>query len=84
MAIVPVAGIRQRKKERSMKSSWKTTLCGVLTLIAAAITMIVLPLIDNDSLTVPNYTGFGALVLPALGLFFARDNNVSSEQVGIK
>ena len=65
-----------------MSSSWKTTVCGILGIIAAAITMIGLPLLDSDPVTVPNYTAFVATATTAIGLLFARDNDKTSLQVG--
>ena len=62
--------------------SWKTTLCGVLGAIAAAITLVAVPLMDNDESTNPNWAGMGAALATAAGLFYARDNNVTSEQAG--
>lgn len=62
--------------------SWKTTACGILTIVASAITLIALPLLDGKPETLPQYEAFGALILPALGLLFARDNDKTSEQVG--
>lgn len=62
--------------------SWKTTACGVLTIVCAAITMIAVPLLDGKPETMPQYEAFGAMLMPALGLLFARDNNVTSEQAG--
>lgn len=67
-----------------MATSWKTTLCGILGIIGAGITMIGIPLLDNDPTTVANWTAFGTTVVTALGLLFARDNDKSSEQVGAK
>lgn len=64
--------------------SYQTTICGVLTLIAAGISLVALPLLDNDPLTVANYGAFGAAIATAIGLFVARDNSKSSEDVGIK
>jgi len=64
--------------------SWKTTVCGLLAILAAAATMIGIPLLDADPLTVPNYTAFLATATTAIGLLFARDNGVTSEQAGAK
>lgn len=64
--------------------SWKTTLCGILGVIAAAITLVVQPLLDGDPSTVPQWGAFVTAATAALGLVFARDNDRSSEDVGIK
>lgn len=54
--------------------SWKTTLCGVLGAIAAAITLVALPLLDQDEATNPNWAGMTAALATAAGLFFAKDH----------
>ena len=64
--------------------SWKTTLCGILGILAAAINLIAIPLLDADPVTTANFGGFLAIAVPAIGLLFARDNNVTSEQAGAK
>ena len=66
-----------------MKKSWRTTLSGVLAgvvlLIGQAQT-----LLDDDSKTNPEYT----VMMAALGMISlgwnARDENVTSEQAGLK
>jgi hypothetical protein len=65
-------------------NSWKTTLCGILTIAASGITLVAIPLLDNDPLTVPNYTAFVAALTAGIGLLFARDNGVTSEAAGAK
>ena len=67
-----------------MTASWKTTACGILGILAAAITMVAIPLLDADPATNANFSGFLAVATPAIGLLFARDNNVTSEQAGAK
>lgn len=55
-------------------TSWKTTLCGVLAIVGGAIVQFF-----------PEYAklgGFMACIGSGLGLLFARDNNVTSEQAG--
>jgi len=64
--------------------SWRTTVCGVLSIIAAGITLIAIPLLDADPGTMPNWSAFGVAAVAGIGLIFARDNNKSSEDVGIK
>ena len=64
--------------------SWKTTLCGVLGVVAAGITMIAIPLLDQDPATAARWVEFGSLAAAAIGLLFARDNDKSSEDVGNK
>ena len=64
--------------------SWKTTLCGVLAAVAAGITLVALPLLDNDPATTANWGAFAATLAAAVGLCVARDNDKSSEDVGAK
>jgi hypothetical protein len=64
--------------------SWKTTLCGILGAIAAAITLVAQPMLDADPNTAPQWGAFAAAAAAALGLVFARDNDKSSEDVGAK
>ena len=64
--------------------SWKTTLCGILGVVAAGITMIAQPMLDGDPATIPQWGVFGTTVAAAVGLLFARDNDRSSEDVGAK
>lgn len=66
-----------------MKKSWKTTAAGIAGIIIA-IASCVQAALDGDPLTVPNYEVALAAVLTGLGLIFARDNDVSSEQAGAK
>lgn len=63
-------------------NSWKTTLCGILSIVAAGVTLIAIPLLDQDPLTVPNYTAFVAAITAGIGLLFARDNDKTSLEVG--
>lgn len=65
-------------------ASWKTTVCGILSIVAAGATLVAIPLLDSDPLTVPNWTAFVAAVTAGIGLIFARDNGVTSEQAGAK
>jgi len=66
------------------KTSWKTTTCAILGILAAGITMIAVPLLDEDPATVAQWGAFGAMLAPLVGLLFARDNDKSSEDVGAK
>jgi anti-sigma-K factor RskA len=63
------------------KTSWKTTTAGLVTAIAAVANAISL-LLDNNSATNPDWTATIAAVSAGLGLLFARDNKVRSEDVG--
>lgn len=67
-----------------MKGSWKTTLCGLLGIAAAGITLVAQPILDGDPTTNPQWAVFGTTIAAAVGLLFARDNDKSSEDVGTK
>lgn len=63
------------------KTSWKTTAGGVAAILAAvggAITA----LTDGNPSTNPDWSTVIAAVTAGLGLLFARDHNVSSEEAG--
>lgn len=65
-------------------SSWKTTLAAALAFSMALITFFGMPLLDGDPDTVPGWKEIGAALgtlLTALGLFAARDNDKTSEDV---
>jgi len=64
--------------------SWKTTACGLLAAIAAGITLVAIPILDNDPATTANWGAFGASLAAAGGVLFARDNDKSSDDVGTK
>lgn len=66
------------------KGSWKTTTAAILGIISSAITLIALPLLDNDPNTSANFPAFIAAATLAAGLLFSRDNDKSSEDVGAK
>lgn len=63
--------------------SWKTTVAGVLTAIIPVLNA-VQAFIDGDPATVPDWGLAIAAVTAGLGLIFARDNSVSSEEAGAK
>jgi hypothetical protein len=61
--------------------SWRTSLFGVggvVTIIGATLNA----LFDGDPATVVDWVTVCAGLAPAIGLLFARDNKVSSEQAG--
>lgn len=66
-----------------MKASWRTTSAGIaaiLVAVGAALTS----LTDSDPVTVPDWGAVVAAVIAGIGLIFARDEKVSSEQAGVK
>lgn len=69
--------------KKIIKGSWRTSTAGwaaVGTAIANAARL----LMDKDTATNPDWWALISLVLVGFGLISARDNNVSSENVGIK
>jgi len=63
--------------------SWKTTLAGVAAIIAA-IALAIAHQFDADANTAADWGTVAAAVAAGVGLLFARDNGVSSEDAGIK
>lgn len=66
-----------------MSASWRTTLFGVggiVTVVAAACSA----LFDGNPATNPDWTGVIGSISVAIGLLFARDNKVTSEQAAAK
>lgn len=63
--------------------SWKTTALGVLAFLAALVPALTAQ-IDADPETVPEWGIVATAFLAMVGLFFARDNNVTSEKAGAK
>lgn len=65
-----------------MKGSWKTTVLGICALLSA-IGGAGTALLDGNPNTNVDITSLTA-AFAGLGLLFARDNNVSSEDAGAK
>jgi len=63
--------------------SWQTTVFGIMTILAA-VGLAGKAYFDGDPETVVNYEVLIAGVTAGFGLIFARDNNKSSEDAGIK
>jgi len=63
--------------------SWKTTVMGVCAILVAVAGAVKL-LVDDDPATNPDWTAVCAAVAAGIGLISARDNRVSSEDVGVK
>ncbi len=68
------------------RKSWKTTVCGILGLVAL-VAYIGIALLDGDPRTnvdLEVIAGALAVAFPSLGNVFSRDNDKSSEDVGAK
>lgn len=61
--------------------SWKTTAAGVLSLVAL-ICSAVSALLDSDPETNPDWNSVATAAV-AVGVMVARDNNVSSKELGL-
>ena len=64
-----------------MKGSWKTSafgIAGIVSLIVGAIYLMA----DGDPTTNPNWTLIVPVICTAIANLFARDNKVTSEEVG--
>jgi len=68
----------------SLKGSWKTTVLGISSAVAALITFAVVPLLDGDPATSVNLGLLIPSILAAFGIYVARDDDKSSEDVGAK
>jgi hypothetical protein len=66
-----------------MIKSYKTTLTGILAAVAAVATAFVAQF-DTDPLTTPDWALVASSVMAGIGLIFARDWNVTSEDEGLK
>ncbi len=65
-----------------MKKSWKTTAAGVIAALAVVMQQLAATW-DASDLTEPNWGLAGAAIMGAVGLFFARDHDKSSKDVGV-
>ena len=63
--------------------SWKTSGTGLAVILIAVGTAIT-SITDNDPTTTIDIGSLVAACLAGFGLLFARDNNKSSEQIGVK
>lgn len=66
-----------------MKSSWRTSLLGILGIVSALCGAATLAF-DDDPKTNPDWLTVSAAISTSVGLMAARDNKVTSEQVGAK
>lgn len=76
-------GNKTRTERRLIMKSWKTTTTGIITAVTAILSAIGL-ILDGNPQTNPDYAATIAAVTAGLGLVFARDNKVSSEDAGAK
>lgn len=63
--------------------SWKTTVAGVGTILAA-VGVAVAAQFDADPATVANWGAVVTSIVAGVGLMLARDNDKTSEDVGVK
>lgn len=66
-----------------MKGSWKTTVAGVLAALGA-VASAAAAYLDGDPATDPDWKLVGVALAAAWGLINARDDKVTSEQVGAR
>jgi len=66
------------------KTSWRTSSFSIAGLISAVSALVIDPLLDADPLTIPNWREAVPLILIGIGLWFSRDDAVSSKQRGIE
>lgn len=62
--------------------SWKTGWLGILAVISAVITGIAVPLLDGNPATSANFEIVIPVVLAGFGVYQARDDDKTSEDVG--
>lgn len=63
--------------------SWKTSTAAILSFLVILFSA-ALSLLDEDPKTNPDIGALSAAGTLAIGVFFARDNDVTSEQAGAK
>ncbi len=66
-----------------MKASWRTSSAGIAAILVAVGTALT-ALTDGDPATLPDWGAVVAAVIAGIGLLFARDAKVSSQQEGIR
>jgi len=70
--------------DKIKSSSWKTSAASVVFFLTNLGTLVLNPLLDNDPTTNPQWNLFFAAAAGAWGLWQARDDDKTSEQVGAK
>lgn len=66
-----------------MKGSYKTTVAGIGAILVAGGSLLQ-AIFDGNPATEPDYAALVAAIVAGLGLVFARDNGVTSEEAGAK
>lgn len=66
----------------SLSNSWKTTVTGILAILVA-VGGAAIKLLDGSAATNPDWEVVMAAIMAGLGLIFARDNNVTSKDIGL-
>ncbi len=66
-----------------MKKSWKTSAAGIGAILVA-LGSALSATFDADPVTVPDWGALVAAIIAGVGLLAARDNDMSSEEVGAK
>jgi len=66
-----------------MNASWRTTIAGIAAIVAA-LSGVLVALLDNNPATNPDWTATIAAITAGIGLIAARDNGVTSEAAGAK
>lgn len=70
-------------RRSNMKGSYKTTLTGIGAILVAGGSLLQ-AYFDGNPATEPDFPALVAAIIAGLGLIFARDNGVSSEEAGVK
>lgn len=63
--------------------SWKTTATGIGAILVA-VGGALSATFDTDPATIADWSAVVAAIIAGVGLIFARDNGVSSEEAGVK
>lgn len=80
----PKAKTENKKASFTSSVSWKTSSAAIASIIATILSLVVVPLIDSDESTKPQYAEAVSIISAGVGLLFARDNNKTSEDIGLK